>query len=167
MIARQLNTLGIRSVTGDLVVSPGFTMNFSASARSSGETLYDTLDATFRSGEATRAWIYERTAWADRASLQTVPSVAVMGEVQVNSVAPGARVLLSHKSSKLTSVLKVLLCYSNNFMAERIGDGLGGTESVRRQLITRVGIPPEQIHFASLSGLGSKPRHSASNDEDI
>ncbi len=154
MIARQLNSLGIRTVTGDLVVSPGFTMNFSASARSSGETLYDTLDATFRSGEATRAWMYERTTLGDRVSLQTVPSVAVMGEVQVNSVAPGAKVLLSHKSSKLTNVLKVLLCYSNNFMAERIGDGLGGTESVRRQLITRLGIPPEQIHFASLSGLG-------------
>ncbi len=154
MIARQLNSLGIRTVTGDLVVSPGFTMNFSASARSSGETLYDTLDATFRSGEATRAWIYERTTLGDRVSLQTVPSVAVMGEVQVNSVVPGAKVLLSHKSSKLTNVLKVLLCYSNNFMAERIGDGLGGTESVRRQLITRLGIPPEQIHFASLSGLG-------------
>ena len=154
MVARQLNNLGIRKVNGDLVISPGFTMNFSASARSSGETLYDTLDATYRSGEATRAWMYERTALNDRQNLTTVPSVAVMGEVQVNSVAPGARVLLSHKSSKLTNVLKVLLCYSNNFMAERIGDGLGGRESVRRHLVSRLGIPPEQIHLASLSGLG-------------
>ena len=61
---------------------------------------------------------------------QTVPSVAVMGEVTVGSVAPGARLLLTHKSSKLTDMLKVLLCYSNNFMAERIGDSLGGRESV-------------------------------------
>ena len=154
MIARQLNDLGIRTVNGDLVVSPGFTMNFSASTRGSGETLYDTLDATYRSGDATRAWTYERLALGDQQSLQTVPSVAVMGEVQVNSVVPGARVLLSHKSSKLTSILKVLLCYSNNFMAERIGDGLGGVDSVRRQLSTRLGIPLEQLHLASLSGLG-------------
>lgn len=154
MVARQLNNLGIRSVTGNLVVAPGFTMNFSGSARNSGELLYDTLDSTLRSGQATQAWIYERTALGDRASLQSVPSVAVMGEVEIGSVAPGARILLSHKSSKLTSVLKVLLCYSNNFMAERIGDSLGGTESVRRQLITRLGIAPEQIHLASLSGLG-------------
>jgi D-alanyl-D-alanine carboxypeptidase/D-alanyl-D-alanine-endopeptidase (penicillin-binding protein 4) len=154
MVARQLNTLGVRTVTGNLVVAPGFTMNFSASARASGEMLYDTLDATLRSGDATRAWIYERTALGDRNRLQTVPSVAVMGEVEVGSVVPGARTLLSHKSSKLTSILKVLLCYSNNFMAERIGDGLGGTESVRRHLIARVGIPPEQIYLASLSGLG-------------
>jgi len=37
MIARQLNSLGIRSVTGNLIVAPGFTMNFSSSARASGE----------------------------------------------------------------------------------------------------------------------------------
>ena len=36
MIARLLNNLGIRTVTGDVVVAPGFTMNFSASARRSG-----------------------------------------------------------------------------------------------------------------------------------
>jgi D-alanyl-D-alanine carboxypeptidase/D-alanyl-D-alanine-endopeptidase (penicillin-binding protein 4) len=154
MIARQLNSLGIRSVTGNLIVAPGFTMNFSSSARASGESLYDTLDATRRSSEATRAWTYERTALGDLASLQTVPNLIVMGEVIVGSAAPGAALLLTHKSSKLTDVLKVLLCYSNNFMAERIGDSLGGKEAVMRQLVTTLGIPPGEIQFASLSGLG-------------
>ena len=154
MIARQLNALGIRSVTGDLIVAPGFTMNFSASARTSGGWLYDTLDASRRSSEATRAWTYERTALGDLSSLQTVPSLTVMGEVSVGSAAPGATLLLTHKSSKLTDVLKVLLCYSNNFMAERIGDSLGGTEAVMRQLTTTLGIPPEEFQLGSLSGLG-------------
>ncbi len=40
MIALQLNNLGIHSVTGDLVVSPGFTMNFNWSARASGRAMY-------------------------------------------------------------------------------------------------------------------------------
>ena len=154
MIARELNGLGIRSVSGNLIVAPGFTMNFSASAGASGASLYDTLDATRRSSEAMRAWTYERTALGDLASLQTVPSLTVMGEVSVGSAAPGATLLLTHKSSKLTDVLKVLLCYSNNFMAERIGDSLGGTEAVMRQLATTLSIPPEEIQFASLSGLG-------------
>ena len=154
MIARQLNGLGIRSVTGNLIVAPGFTMNFNSSARTSGESLYDTLDATRRSSEATRAWNYERTALGDLSSLQTVPSLTVMGEVNVGSAAPGAALLLTHKSSKLTDVLKVLLCYSNNFMAERIGDSLGGREAVMRQLVTTLGIPPGEIQFSSLSGLG-------------
>ena len=154
MIAQQLNSLGIRTVTGDLIVAPGFTMNFNWSARNSGELLYDTLDSTLRSGEAMSSWTYERTALGDQSSLQIVPSLVVKGEVHVGSVAPGATLLLTHKSSKLTDVLKVLLCYSNNFMAERIGDSLGGKESVMRQLSSLLGIPPGEVQFASLSGLG-------------
>lgn len=154
MIAQQLNNVGIRSVTGDLVVAPGFTMNFHWSARTSGELLYDALNSTLRSSEAVRAWTYERTALGDQSSLLTVPSLVVKGEVYVGSVAPGARLLFTHKSSKLTDVLKVLLCYSNNFMAERIGDSLGGKESVMRQLVALLGIPPGEVQFASLSGLG-------------
>lgn len=154
MIARLLNNLGIRSVSGNLIVAPGFTMNFSSSARRSGEVLYDTLDAARRSGEATRSWVYERMTLGDQASLQTVPSVAVMGEVIAGAAAPGAKLLLTHNSSKLTDVLKVLLCYSNNFMAERIGDSLGGAQSVQRQLVTLLGIPDSEIRLSSVSGLG-------------
>ncbi|MEO7971360.1 MAG: D-alanyl-D-alanine carboxypeptidase [bacterium] len=154
MIARLLNNIGIRTVTGNIVVAPGFTMNFSASARRSGEMLSDTLDASRRSGEATRSWMYERMTLGDQASLQTVPNVAVLGEVVVDPVAPGAKLLLTHNSSKLTDVLKVLLCYSNNFMAERIGDSLGGAPSVERQLVTLLGIPQIEVRLSSVSGLG-------------
>lgn len=154
MIARDLNALGVRTVSGNLVIAPGFTMNFRSGARGSGELLYETLDASRRSSEATYAWNYERTTLGDVASLRTVPSVAVMGEVSVGTVAPGARVMLSHKSSKLTDVLKVLLCYSNNFMAERIGDSLGGKNAVMSQLNKMLEVPLNEIQFSSLSGLG-------------
>src|SRR5687768_5845963 len=43
LLARELNTLGIKEVSGDLIVAPGFTMNFSPSATRSGSQLYDTL----------------------------------------------------------------------------------------------------------------------------
>jgi D-alanyl-D-alanine carboxypeptidase len=61
---------------------------------------------------------------------------------------------LTQKSSKLVDILKVLLCYSNNFMAERIGEALGGPESVRQQLISALGLAPDELKIASLSGLG-------------
>jgi serine-type D-Ala-D-Ala carboxypeptidase/endopeptidase (penicillin-binding protein 4) len=154
LLARELNKLGIKQVTGDLIVAPGFTMNFSASATRSGERLYDTLDSTLRYAEAVRAWNYERTLLNDRASLETVPSVAVMGGVAVAPVAPTAKLLLTQRSSKLVDILKVLLCYSNNFMADRIGEALGGPESVRQQLINMLGLSPDEIRLASLSGLG-------------
>jgi D-alanyl-D-alanine carboxypeptidase len=154
MVARQLNSLGIREVAGDLVVSPGFTMNFDSSSRRSGEQMYDTLDSTLRTTQAIRAWTYERSVLKDQASLQVNPSVAVLGEVLVAPVAPAAKLLVTQRSSKLVDILKVLLCYSNNFMAQRLGDNLGGTESVRQRLIKRLGVSPADLRLASLSGLG-------------
>jgi D-alanyl-D-alanine carboxypeptidase/D-alanyl-D-alanine-endopeptidase (penicillin-binding protein 4) len=154
LLARELNKLGVKQVTGDLIVAPGFTMNFSASAMRSGERLYDTLDSTRRPAEAMRAWNYERTLLNDRAGLETVPSVAVMGAVDVAPVVPAAKLLLTQRSSKLVDILKVLLCYSNNFMAERIGEALGGPDSVRQQLTTQLGLGPDEIRISSLSGLG-------------
>ncbi|HEY8411192.1 MAG TPA: D-alanyl-D-alanine carboxypeptidase [Pyrinomonadaceae bacterium] len=154
LIARELNALGIKQVTGDLFVAPGFTMNFSGSAKRSGEQFYDTLDSTLRSGAAVQAWNYERTLLNDRAGLANLPSVAVMGGVGVGPVAPGARLLLTQKSSRLVDILKVLLCYSNNFMAERIGETLGGPESVRQQLLAALNLTPEDLKISTLSGLG-------------
>ena len=154
LLARELNELGIKQVTGDLIVAPGFTMNFSPSATRSGNQLYDTLDSTLRYAAAVRAWNYERTLLNDRASLQTVPSVAVMGEVSVAPVVPAAKLLFTQKSSKLVDILKVLLCYSNNFMADRIGEALGGSESVRQRLITELQLGPEELKISRLSGLG-------------
>ncbi|HYY58554.1 MAG TPA: D-alanyl-D-alanine carboxypeptidase, partial [Pyrinomonadaceae bacterium] len=154
MLARELNRAGIRNVTGDLVVAPRFTMNFDWSAQHSGDMLYDTLDATRRPAAAVSAWNNERFALGDRDGLQSAPSVAVQGAVYVDSVPPNARMLLVHRSSRLVDVLKVLLCYSNNFMAERIGDTMGGPEGVRRFLISEVGLSPAEVQLASTSGLG-------------
>jgi len=154
LIARELNNLGIKHVTGDLFVAPGFTMNFSWSATRSGERFYDTLDATLRPAAAVQAWNYERTLLNDRASLEKVPSVAVLGGVAVAPVPPAARLLLTQKSSKLVDILKVLLCYSNNFMADRIGDSIGGPDSVRQQLTAMLQLGPEDLRIATLSGLG-------------
>lgn len=154
LLARELNKLGIKQVTGDLIVAPGFTMNFSSSAQHSGDRLYDTLDSTLRYAEAVRAWNYERTLLNDRASLETVPSVSVMGAVAVGPVAPSAKLLMTQKSSMLVDILKVLLCYSNNFMAARIGEALGGPEAVRQRLINDLGLSHDDLKIATLSGLG-------------
>ena len=155
LLARELNTLGIRQITGGIFVAPGFTMNFSASAKRSGEQLHDTLDATLRQAAAVQAWNYERTVLHDQASLENVPSVAVTGGVEVAAVAPGAKLIVTQKSSRLVDILKVLLCYSNNFMAERIGETLGGPDSVRQQLITELKLAPDELRISSLSGLGT------------
>jgi D-alanyl-D-alanine carboxypeptidase/D-alanyl-D-alanine-endopeptidase (penicillin-binding protein 4) len=154
MLARELNDLGIRTVKGNLIVAPGFTMNFDWSAKHSGEEILDTFDAARRPANATRAWLDERTLVGDSASLRSVPSVVITGEAQVGSAPPGATPLLTHKSSKLVDVLKVLLCYSNNFMAERIGESLGGPQAISAALVTRLKVNPNEVLMASTSGLG-------------
>ncbi|HEY0386058.1 MAG TPA: D-alanyl-D-alanine carboxypeptidase [Pyrinomonadaceae bacterium] len=154
MIAHELNELGIRTVTGNLIVAPRFTMNFDWAAQRSGEQLYDTLDSARRPAAAVRAWNEERSVFADYANFPVVPSVAVMGAVYVDAVPQGARLLLDHRSSKLVDILKVLLCYSNNFMAERIGDNLGGAGGVEQFIRQTLNLQPTEVKLASTSGLG-------------
>jgi len=154
MLARQLNQLGISTVTGNLVVAPGFTMNFDWSAKRSGEACRDTLDANRRTGAATRAWLDERTLVGDQEGLSSVPTVIINGEVQIGSAAPTAQALITHKSSRLVDILKVLLCYSNNFMAERIGETLGGPPSIRTLILQKLKINSDEFQIVSASGLG-------------
>jgi len=155
MLARELNELGIRAISGKLIVSPGFTMNFDGATTRSAEQLRDTLDTTRRSTAAMQAWTEERKLVNDSASLRTVPSVVVLGAVAVGVTPHEAFALLTHKSSKLVDILKVLLCFSNNFMAERLGDTVGGAQSVRAMLVDRLKINPDEIFMSSASGLGT------------
>jgi len=154
MLARQLNQLGIRTVTGNLIVASSFTMNFDWSAKHSGEMFRDALDAAKRPASATRAWLDDRTLVGDNASLSNVPSVVINGEIQIGAAPPNAVAMLTHKSSRLLDVLKALLCYSNNFMAERIGDGLGGPSAISALLTKRLGLNADELSLASASGVG-------------
>jgi len=154
MLARELNSLGIRSVSGNLIVSGTFTLNFDWSARRSGQQLYDVLDSSRRPARATQAWVDERQVLGDWASLQSSPGVTIRGRLQMGPPPAEASLLFTHRSSRLVDILKVLLCYSNNFMAERIGETLGGAQAVRQLLISRLKLDPADIRLVSLSGLG-------------
>jgi D-alanyl-D-alanine carboxypeptidase/D-alanyl-D-alanine-endopeptidase (penicillin-binding protein 4) len=154
-VARELNQLGIKTVTGDLVIAPRFSMDFNASSLRSGERLYDTLDATRRPAAAVRAWTDSRAAMNDADALRSTPSVVIMGAVYVDAVPKGARAISTHYSPALVDVLKVLLCYSNNFMAERLGDQLGGAQGLEDFLSRELGFKRGEFRVASTSGLGT------------
>ena len=155
MIARQLNNLGIRTVTGDLIVAPGFTMNFNSSARGSGELLYDTLDATLRS-ERSHARLDLRAHNARRSVEPADGSeCGVMGEVHVGSSRAGARGCCSHTSranlptcSKCCSAIRTI-----SWRSESATVSAEKSQSTR-QLVDDAGNSPDEVQFASLSGLG-------------
>ena len=154
MLARQLNNLGIKTVTGNLIVASGFTMNFDWSAQRSGEELRNSMDLVKRSASATRAWLDERLLLGDQQNLSSVPGVTIAGEVLVGAAPPQAVPLLTRRSSKLVDILKVLLCYSNNFMAERIGESLGGPDAVRGLVVSSLKTNSDEVSLATTSGLG-------------
>jgi D-alanyl-D-alanine carboxypeptidase/D-alanyl-D-alanine-endopeptidase (penicillin-binding protein 4) len=152
-IAEALNKIGIQKVTGDLMVSPTFTMNYTPSSLRSGVLFYDTLDATRRSAASVSAWHnYLRATSPTQA--RPIPSVAVMGAV-VNDIVPSnPRLLATHESSPLKDILKGCLSYSNNFVAERLGDTVGGTNGVQNIVQREAKVPFEEFQIASTSGLG-------------
>jgi len=154
MLARQLNNLGIKTVTGNLIVASGFTMNFDWSAQRSGEEVRTSMDSITRPAAATRAWLDERLLLGDQQSLSSVPGVTIAGEVVIGAAPPPAVPLLTRRSSKLVDILKVLLCYSNNFMAERIGESLGGPDSVRSLVVSSLKLNSDEVSLATTSGLG-------------
>ena len=151
-LARDLNKQGVRTVTGDLVVSQEFTLNFDGAAQHSGEVLYDSLDAKRRSARVKKTWQNYKAATNDADTSD--PNVSVLGAVYVDNVPLNARKVLEHRSSRLVDIAKVMLCYSNNFMAEEMGQAIGGPFALDNFLTRELGLRPEEVQLASTSGLG-------------
>lgn len=153
-VAHELNRLGIEKVSGDLVVTDDFTMNFNTSAARAGSTLLAAMDSSKRSTAANRAW-QNYLANAKRTDIvRIVPGVTFSGNVYVQSLPSNAKLLFSHESAPIREIIKVTLCYSNNFLAERLGDMLGGAYAVARIVQQNALIAPEELYLQTSSGLG-------------
>lgn len=153
-IADALNRSGIRTVRGDLVVTNGFIMALNGSTQVSAGTLFTTLDASRRSSAATRAWQNYLMTTGRLSQMQSVPGVFFTGKMYVDIIPSNARLLFSHDSAPLKEIVKVTMCFSNNFLAERLGDMLGGAYAVARTVQMGAGVPPEQFTLQTSSGLG-------------
>jgi D-alanyl-D-alanine carboxypeptidase/D-alanyl-D-alanine-endopeptidase (penicillin-binding protein 4) len=153
-IANELNRMGISSVTGDLVVTGDFVMNFSESAQRSGSSFYSTLDASKRSAAATRSWNNYLFNSGKSTQVTNIPSVSITGSTYVQTVPNTAKLLFSHESAPMRSIVKATLCYSNNFLAEHLGDMLGGSYAVARIVQLNAQVEPQDFILASSSGLG-------------
>ena len=151
-VAAELNRLGVRSITGDLIVTDNFSMNYSMQAQYSGNALLAVMDSTKRSAAATRAW--NNYLISSKKTAGSVPSVAVTGSVYVQALPTNAKLVFSHESAPMREILKVTLCYSNNFLSERLGDMLGGPYAVARIVQQSAQIAPEEFYIQTASGLG-------------
>ncbi|MCW5959536.1 MAG: D-alanyl-D-alanine carboxypeptidase [Pyrinomonadaceae bacterium] len=154
MIAHELNRLGIKTVNGDLIVTGDFVMNYNANAQRAGNNLYATLDPAKRSSAATRAWTNFLINSVKLSQITQVPGVSISGSMYVQTVPNTAKLLFSHESAPMRAIVKATLCYSNNFLSERLGDMLGGHYAVARIVHLNANVAPEDFILASSSGLG-------------
>lgn len=151
-IASELNRLGIRSVTGNLYVSDNFSINYSGSPYASAQALFNDLDASRRVAAASRQW-NEYLAYAGK-PVMGMPSVTFSGQPFVAGVPSNLKLLFTHESTPIREILKAVLCYSNNFLAEKLGDMLGGPYAVARLVQLNAQIQPAELSLATSSGLG-------------
>ncbi len=130
-LANQLKTLGIRKVTGQLIVSGAFAFNLNTNLQTAGEQ----LKATWNSAK---------------------PSVVIEGSV-VSQAQPESHVgqpLISYASLPLADILKMMNVYSSNRIAEALTARLGGAEVLQRIALETGRVAPQEILLKNGSGLG-------------
>lgn len=152
VIANALNQMGIRHVNGDVIFSYNFTLSYTPSAQRSGVMFLNSMDADKRTTAVNRAW--QNYLAQSKQTTMTSPSVSVSGNALVEDLPSKLNLLVTHESSPVRDILKACLSYSNNFLAERLSDAVGGYESVERIAQQSTGSQFAEIQLASGSGLG-------------
>ena len=153
-IANELNKMGVRSVSGDLIVTDAFSMNYNMASLRAGGTLQAAMDSSKRSAAVTKSWLNYLSNSGKYSTVQNIPSVTFTGGVYVQSMPSNVHLLFTHESAPLKEIVKVTLCYSNNFLAERLGDMLGGASFVARTVQQYAGVSPAEFYLQTSSGLG-------------
>lgn len=153
-VAHELNKLGIRSVRGDLIVTDNFVMNYSGSPQVSGQTLFAAMDLSKRNAAATRLWLNHLSYSGKFGQVMGAPGVTFSGSVYVQPIPSSLQLLFTHESTQIREILKATLCYSNNFLSERLGDLVGGPYAVSRLVHLNANVPPQEFSLQTSSGLG-------------
>jgi D-alanyl-D-alanine carboxypeptidase/D-alanyl-D-alanine-endopeptidase (penicillin-binding protein 4) len=153
-IAHELNRLGVRTVQGDLVVTDNFTMNYSSSVQRSADVLFTSLDNSKRSAASVRVWTNFVANSGRVGYYNSMPSVTFSGAVYVQSMPSTLNLLFSHESAPMRDIVKAMMCYSNNFLSERLGDMLGGPYAIARIVQQDTGSIPSEFYIQTASGLG-------------
>jgi serine-type D-Ala-D-Ala carboxypeptidase/endopeptidase (penicillin-binding protein 4) len=153
-IAHELNRMGVRIIEGDLIVTDNFTMNYSTSVQRSADTLFATLDNAKRPTAAVRNWTSFVSNSGRIGYYNSVPSISFTGAVYVQPMPSTLNLLFSHESAPMRDIIKAMMCFSNNFLSDRLGDMLGGPYAVARIVQQDTATTPAEFYIQTSSGLG-------------
>lgn len=155
-LGNSLQQMGIRGVTGDLIVAGNFMMNFEPDPGKSGLLLKQALNEA--------DWDYEaEEAYQNFPPGLPKPAIAIAGQVKRDANSWRNRAdgwILQHSSLPLVAVLKAMNIYSNNVMAQQIADTLGGPSAVMSIVEASAGVSPNEIELVNGSGLGEENQMS-------
>jgi serine-type D-Ala-D-Ala carboxypeptidase/endopeptidase (penicillin-binding protein 4) len=147
-IGNQLNQLGLRKVTGNLMVDCLLSVNFSQDIVTGGDRLKQIWHSPQWTPDIDRVY-----SWMPKGTPK--PNLLIegrSGEVGLWEDRVG-KPLLSHTSLPLTDLLKYMNVYSNNHMAEWFADRVGGPEVIRKIAIQTGRLSPKEIILKNGSGL--------------
>ncbi len=151
-LGNALNQLGIQQVTGDLVISGNFIMNFEVNPAKAGALLVQGLNS--------KTWPADLTdQYSKMKPKPAKPTIAINGSVRLGDV-PSARAIIQHKSLPLLHLVKRLNVYSNNVMAETLSQLLGGAGPTQQKAASVASLSPSEIQLINGSGLGTENRIS-------
>lgn len=153
-LGNSLNRMGIKRITGNLVIAGNFAMNYKTNPLQAGQLLQQATNSASWSREATAQYLMMPQGTPR-------PQVAIAGTVQVTSLPNPKQILLvRHRSLPLSEILKEMNIYSNNEMSEMLAQNLGGAQVVQSTAARSVGVPPQEIQLINGSGLGVENRIS-------
>jgi D-alanyl-D-alanine carboxypeptidase/D-alanyl-D-alanine-endopeptidase (penicillin-binding protein 4) len=157
VLANTLKQVGIQRVTGELIVTPKFVMNFETDPQMAARLLQQGMNTVLWNEEAAEQYQALPAATPK-------PALVIEGGVRVlpiNQVAQlPATPLIRHQSVPLVDMLRAMNTYSNNFMSDVIANQIGGAVKVAEVAATQAGIPLEEIQLINGSGLGNENRIS-------
>lgn len=156
-LANELQALGLRQVTGDILVLGDFTMNFEEDPTDSATALKQVMSTPTWTGEVWEAYENLPVGTAQ-------PDIQINGEARIVSVAMADRAsawVLRHQSLPMVAVLKAMNIYSNNVMAEMVANLAGGPQAVVAKSAAAADIPASELSLVNGSGLGMENQMSA------
>ncbi len=140
-LAHLLAVHKIKSIEGDVYVSPDFSMNLESTGATAGRQLLKVLDP----------WFQKKHQGVNLHKSQ--PQVLIRGSLKLGLPPNDSTFIASHTSPPLKDMLKIMLCFSDNTMAQRFGDMIGGPEALTMFVRNELKVPADEVHFASTSGL--------------
>ncbi|NJR16550.1 MAG: D-alanyl-D-alanine carboxypeptidase [Calothrix sp. CSU_2_0] len=146
-LGNTLNQMGIKQITGDLIITGKFYMNFSRNPSTVGNLLKMGLNnQTWNPGFI--------NAHKSLPPETPKPQVIINGKVKTLPTVPANfKLLVRHNSYPLAELLKKMNNFSNNAMAEMLADSVGGAKVVAQKAATAAEVPQNEIYLVNGSGL--------------